>query len=204
MRNLTRIAALLLAAACAAPVLTGCQKEPDFTKESELPYGATMREDKTSFAVPMTYDRRFLDEEQVAAAAQLMAAIQNADADLYRETTFDFYADYQAGTVYRLDSVQDLMDSLHASVAANSGEDFTFNMVLINGIASRQTSSYLSDAFDILDQLRPDEKLSESIEDAWDLTVEWDLAYDGGKSYTVVDEQHIFLFRYDGRYVCMM
>ena len=204
MQKRYRITALLLAALCLP--LAGCSREPDFEKESELPYGATMREDKVSFAIPMTYDRRFIDDPQVTAVADFLASIQNADGDLYRSSTFDYYADYQVNEVYSYKTAQELVQALHDSVASYSGDDFTFNMVLINDFTTDRDTTNLSDAFGLLDGIAPEStpKPSETIEEAWDLTVEWDIAYNGGESYYVVEEQHVLLFKDGDKYLCMM
>ena len=36
-----------------------------------------MREDKSSYAIPIAYDRRFINEEQVTAVTNFFSAIQN-------------------------------------------------------------------------------------------------------------------------------
>ena len=122
MNAIKRLTALTLALLCAAPVLTGCGKKEESIAEDEMPYGSTMREDKNTFAVPMTYDRRFLEEEQVAKVAELCAAVQNADSTLYESATFPFYAQYQMDQVYSLESMDALMDRLHSGLAAGTAE----------------------------------------------------------------------------------
>lgn len=197
----------LLAVLCtaAALMLTGCgEKEPDFTKEAELPYGATMRSDKNSYAVPMTYDRRFLDEAQVAATADILAAIQNQDADLYLQSTPSYYADYQM-EVYECEEYPELLGHFHDYIAESSGEDFQFKMVLINDISDNRNAGGLSDAFTLLKELYDGEgSFEDSIVNAWDLTVEWDLTYDNAAKYAVIEEEHVYLFQTADGYFCVM
>lgn len=201
MKYWSRITALSLAALF---MLAGCgKKEPDFTQEEELPYGATMRSDKTSYAVPMTYDRRFLDDTQVAAVADILCAVQNQDADMYLNCTPDFYAAYQL-EVYGAADYTALLGSLHTTVAESTGEDFTFNMVLINEISTNQNAGNLAEAMILLDNLDEEGSFTSGIQNAWDLTVEWDLSYHNGESYTVINERHIYLFQTAEKCFCLM
>ncbi len=198
----TVILPLLLAVAMTA---AGCEeKEPDFTAESELPYGATMRENSSSYAVPMTYDRRFLEDEEVAAVASLLGAVQNKDADMYTAATPPGYAQYQLDEVYDYESMQELVDALHASVAKQSGEDFQFKMALINDLTASKESGGAADAMKLLDSLSGDTKFSDTVEMAYDLDVEWDLTYDNGGSFATAQSQHIYLFKTKDGCYCMM
>ncbi len=191
----TKIIATGLAVICC--MLTGCsEKEPDFTKEEELPYGATMRSDKNSFAVPMTYDRRFLEEEQITIVADLLASVQNQDAALFEQTAPDFYINYQRDEVYKLDSTDALLDVIHGRLAEASGEDFQFKMVLITDISQDMDSGNLADALVLFNSIYDgDGKFSDTVEEAWDLTVEWDFVYDDGTQYSVAEGEHMYLFR---------
>ena len=91
MNCFRRITALFLMALMLVPCLTACKKEPTTPEEFEmgeadLPYGATMKSNKTSYAVPVTYDRRFVTEEQISTVADFYGAIQNQDAELYQKS----------------------------------------------------------------------------------------------------------------------
>lgn len=193
----TRIIAASMAAVCCMGLLAGCsEKEPDFTKEEELPYGATMRSNKNSFAVPMTYDRRFLDEEQVAVVADLLGAVQNQDTALFEQTAPDFYVSYQRDEVYKLNSTEELLAMLHDRLAEAAGDDFQFSMVLITDISQDRDSGELADALVLFNSIYDgDSKFSDTLEEAWNLTVEWDFVYDNGKQYSVAEGEHMYLFR---------
>lgn len=202
MKYYRRITAL-----CAALplLLAGCgEKEPDFTKEAELPYGATMRSDKNSYAVPITYDRRFFDETQVAKVANILASVQNLDAALYESSTPVYYYSYQK-EAYGCSETTELLENFHAVLAESSGEDFTFNMVLINEISTDLGAGGLAECVALLDVLYDGEgSFVNTVENAWDLTVEWDLAYDGGTQYSVISEEHVYLFQTGDGCFCVM
>lgn len=187
-------------------LLSGCMSDPErptYT-EDELPYGATMRENKTSYAVPMTYDRRFIEEAQVEAVANALGSIQNQDADKYESMTPAYYTAYLK-EVYGCGETDALLAELHTYIAASSGEDFQFNMVLINGVSTNRNAGGLADAFTLLEGIYDGEgSFSDSIVNAWDFTVEWDLSYDEGKQFSVVEEAHIYLFQTADSYFCVM
>lgn len=204
MKQRKAVAAVLLAAVCMCS-LAGCgdQERPTY-EESEMPYGATMRQNKTDFAVPMTYDRRFLDEDQVRAAAAVIGAVQDMDAEQYRSSTFDFYADYQL-SVYEADNAEALMQKIHERLAEQSGDDFTFSMVLIDGVSENRDKGDLNTAMTLLGDLYQGEgKFSEKIEGAWELSMEWDITYENGQKALVLNDRHVCLFKTaDGYYAVM-
>lgn len=199
----------LQAAACVLSVflLTGCagsQQEVTMT-EDELPYGATMRENSTSFAVPMAYDRRFVSEEQVAVVADYFAAIQNQDAELYLASALPLYTEYQIDEVYSYQDAGELVTALHQGIAGQTGEDFQFNMILINEFMQDTSFGGLEAMLDLLDHISDsDQKFSEQLQGAWALELEWNLLYDNQSNSGIVDSQWVYLFQIDDQYYCCM
>ena len=202
-----KITALFLMALVLVPSFAGCGKEPtpeEFEmNEENLPYGATMKSNKTSYAVPVTYDRRFVTEEQISAVADLCGAIQNQDSELYQKITPEGYADYQVNEVYSYESANELIQALHTSVANNTGEDFKFSMVLANGISEDRHGNGLMEAIALMDNLT-ENQFSPSLLGAWDFTLEWDFTYENDTKSTVIDEQHIYVFQTENGYYAMM
>ncbi|MCR4644282.1 MAG: hypothetical protein K5695_02600 [Oscillospiraceae bacterium] len=197
-----RIAALLTAAICLLS-LSACSKRHGMTyTEEELPYGGTMRQNKTSYAVPITYDRRFLNEEQAEVVAGLLGGIQNADAELYTKSTLDFYADYQL-KVYEQDNKEAMVQLFHDNLAKQTGDDFTFTMVLINGLAQDRNNSDIASMLTLLDGINEDSgKFSDTVEEAYKLTLEWDINYSGG--YKVLEDETIYLLKTPDGYFAVM
>ena len=189
----------VLAALCAALMLTACgkgTKERPTIAEDDRPYGATMREDKKSYAVPMSYDRRFLDEEQIGKIADLYAAMQNSDAALYQGTTLPFYQRYQQEKVYGLESPEALIGHLHSMVADRSAEDFQYSMVVISDIAANPKAGTLRNVIEMLeDAYDGSGSFEDSLLESYDMTVEWHISYNDGAENLMVDNQHVFLFR---------
>ena len=168
-----------------------------------MPYGATMKSNKTSYAVPVTYDRRFVTEEQISAVADLCGSIQNQDAEQYQKITPEGYADYQVNQVYSYETTEEMIQALHTSIANNTGEDFKFSMVLVNGVSDDGHSGGLMEAIALMDNLT-ENQFSASMLGAWDFTLEWDFTYENNTKSTIIDEQHIYVFQTENGYYAMM
>jgi hypothetical protein len=172
--------------------------------EDELPYGATMRTDKTSYSLPVTYDRRFLNEAQVTAVTDYLAGVQNCDTELYLASTLQFYVDYQFNEVYEgsYDSMDAFVAALNSSIAENTADDFTFSMITIDEFTTEQNVSGLATMLELLDNIN--EGFSDTVENCWSLEVEWVLSYNGGEDTLAVSDQRLFLVEVDGAYYCIM
>ncbi|MDE6656989.1 MAG: hypothetical protein K2J88_00195 [Oscillospiraceae bacterium] len=202
MKLILKITAL----AMATMLFTGCSQKQDVNMtEDELPYGSTMRENKTSFAVPMTYDRRFVEEEQVIAVANYFASIQNQDVDLYLENALPVYTEYQVNQVYSYQDTSQLVENLHQGIVNQTGEDFEFQMILINEFAQDRNFGGLEAMLDLLDNISDsDIKFSEQIQGAWALELELNFLYNKKASFGTVDSQWVYLFKLDDKYYCCM
>ena len=176
-------------------LLAGCSKEEEIYTEDNLPYGATFTTDKTGYAIPISYDRRFLDETQIRPAADILAAVQQQDAALYESVVPDFYLAYQK-EMYDCEDTAGVLSSIHSILAEESGEDFTYDMVMVNDMATDRNSGELYNALMLLDGIyEGDGNFSDTVTSAWDLNVELDVMYDGDAKYTAITEQHVFLFQ---------
>ena len=203
MKKIYQIGALLTAVV----MLTGCQsaKEKINYTEEELPYGATMRSNKTSYTVPMTYDRRFVNEEQVKAVADYLGAIQNNDAELYESVALPLYTAYQVSEVYSYQSTDELVNALHEGISGQLANDFKFEMVLINEFSTDRSAGGLAAMLDLLDKISPkDAQFTDSLENAWALELEWEFSYNNGEQTGVTENQYLYLMQIDGVYYCCM
>ncbi len=185
--------------------LTGCMEDEGYIAEEDLPYGATMKEMRTSFSVPMSYDRRFITEEQAAVIADYHAGIQNQDAELYIQSTFDFYIDYQLNEMFAdlYKSREEYVDGLHLSMSQQSGEDFKFNMITVSGMTEERVASRLDEMLNMLQDLSGDENFKDSVDSCYAITLEWSVAYNDGAQYLNAKDQKLFLIEIDGRYYCV-
>ena len=92
-----RILVCATAAALLCTGFAGCSDSNSSDSESgvniameDLEYGATMRDDD-SRAVPLEYDKRFLEDGELDALANYYASIQNEDVELFQSCTVEKY-----------------------------------------------------------------------------------------------------------------
>ena len=206
MKMLHRISALLTAAVMGAVLFTGCMSAGPTIAEEDLPYGATMRETKTTFALPVSYDRRFLNDAQVTVLTDYFSAVQNCDGEAYAANTLDFYADYQLNEVYseQYESMDDMMTALHASVAEATAEDFIYNMITVTNFTQERVTSGLNTMIDVLTDISGNPDFEQTLTNCWAVEMEWLLVYNGGASNVIVNEQYVYMFEIDGAYYCVM
>ncbi len=198
-----RYIALLTAALCLS-AFTACGSQGPSMSEGDLPYGATMREDKSSYAVPVTYDRRFLEEAQLTAVANYLSAIQTSDAALYESVTLDFYSEHQLNDIYagQYANMDEMVAALHKSIADTTADDYAFRMVTIEDCTTEQITSGLNTILQILENIDESDNFEETVDACWALNMEWILGYTGGS--LIVSDQKLYLLEIDGKYYCVM
>lgn len=204
--NLHKISALVMAAILGTVMFTGCSSNETTIEEEDLPYGATMREARTTYALPISYDRRFVNDEQLAALTDYLSAVQNCDGTLYRESTLDFYADYQLNEVYagQYEDMDAMMTALHASVAEATAEDFTYAMITIDDFSQERVTTGLGTMIEVLTDISGDEAFTQSVDNCWAVNMQWMLVYNGGASNVIINDQYVYMFEIDGAYYCVM
>lgn len=206
MKSMHQIGALALAAMLGAVMFTGCGSEGVNIAEEDLPYGATMREAKTTYALPVSYDRRFVNDAQLTVLTDYLSAIQTCDGAAYAENTLDFYADYQINTVYKdsVSSADELMTVLHDGIAEMTAADFEFVMVTVDDFTQERVTTGLGTMLEVLSDISGDEAFMDSVDNCWAVEMEWLLRYDGGQSSVLISEQLVYMFEVDGEYFCVM
>lgn len=187
-------------------LFTGCssQKQNMNYTEEELPYGATMKSDKNSYAVPMTWDRRFLEPEQISVVADYLGAIQNADADLYTSVALPLYTAYQVEEVYDYENTEAMVNALHEGLCGQLADDFHFEMVLVNEFSADRNTGGLEAILDLLDKISDGEKFTDTMQNAWALELEWEFSYNQGNGTGSTETQYLYLFLVDDQYYCCM
>ena len=206
MKMLHKISALLTAAVMGAVMFTGCMSNGPTIAEEDLPYGATMREAKTTYAMPVSYDRRFVSDAQLTAITEFLSSIQTCDGDAYAANTLDFYAEYQLNEVYKdtYKTYDEMMTALHSSIAKSTAEDFDFTMVTITDFTQERVTSGLGTMIDVLSEISGDENFEQSLTNCWAVEMEWMFNYNNASSTAIVQDRMIFLFEIDGAYYCVM
>lgn len=196
----------LLCLLLACLMLTGCasQKQKTSYTEEELPYGATMKSDKNSYTVPMTWDRRFFEPEQISAVADYLGAIEQNNPELYASVALPLYTDYQVNEVYDYQNVEELVNALHEGLLGQLADDFRMDMILVNEISDDRNSGGLQAMLKLLDGISEEKPFSETIQNAWSLNLEWEFSYNNGEGSGRTENQYLYLFQIDDKYYCCM
>ncbi len=187
-------------------MLTGCnaaKQQVNYTEE-ELPYGSTMKSDKNSYSVPMTWDRRFIDDEQIKTVSDYIAAIQNNDPELYESVALPLYTEYQVQKVYGYQNTAELVSALHEGLLGQLADDFKFDMVLVDEFSLDRNAGGMQAMLKLLDDISEDGKFSDTIQGAWTLTLEWEFSYNNEEGHGRAENQYLYLFRKDDKYYCCM
>lgn len=216
---ITRHLAALLALISAAVAMTACGDTQEASNSSsavedstifdditfddmdDLDYGATMR-DNTDYAIPVTYDKRFLEDAEVEVLASYYSAIQDQDADLFDECVAEFYIDYYLENAYggllnsdayiaqQYDTFQDQLD----------GADVAFALITVTSCTEDETAedSGITYLKDMCAKLIGEEECEASWDGCKLLTIEPTLT-DGTDSF-VGGEINLFIVQLDGSY----
>lgn len=188
-----------------AVTLTGCMSSGPSVAEEDLPYGATMRESKTTFALPVSYDRRFLNDAQITALTDYLSSIQNCDGEAYANNTIDFYADYQLNEVYQdtYETFDEMLTDMHTSIANSTADDFQFNMITVTGFSQERVSSGMNTMIELLADISGNAEFEQTLTNCWTVRMDWMIRYNGS-STAIVEDRLIYLFEIEGEYYCVM
>jgi hypothetical protein len=138
----------------------------DMTQE-EMPYGSTVREDKTSYKLPVSYDRRFLKTNELESLATFFFALQNNDEILFKTAVPSFYEGYlQESTGNKLNTEAG-MAQLRSVFENKLGNDFVIEMLDISAydkgthknnfdtiVSFMKEASLKSDGTDIVSEIK--------------------------------------------------
>lgn len=121
--------------------------------EDEMPFGATMsdlRAGTGNVPVSVSYDNRFMSEDEARKISDYISAVNTCDAELMKNTCYPSYLDHLVEQ-YESTDVQDYLDTRHKTIADNyvNGE-FDFDYIIVNSLMDENDSD--SDTgFSILD-----------------------------------------------------
>ena len=206
-----RVSALTLALCLALSGFSGCGSDKKTEKAAEesvemsdMEYGATMRED-SSLDVPIEYDKRYLNEDELKVLAQYYSAIQNEDTDALAACTVDFYMDYYLDNAYGgLLDASAFLAQQHETLqkTIENGTDVTIQKIYVSDCKRQEEAGssieYLQNMFN---ELEGDDYCDQHWKDCKTLTVQPVMT--DGTNYAEADEANIFLVNLDGSYyVC--
>lgn len=193
----------LTAAALLAGMLTGCgQNETESIAEENLPYGATLITDTEKGEVPITYDRRFFDADEIQTLSSYFYALESQNVELLEETTLDLYIDFIVDAMYQgLAGTDGLLTEMNAKFAVEENVPYTIQDVEITAFYTVEDNANtdLENLYNMLQELSGDENYLQRINGGKYLTYTIQTQSDGQtKTFT---DQTLFLIQVDGVYV---
>jgi hypothetical protein len=189
--------------------LTACGQqtttETSDIAEEDLPYGATMVTetlDSDNGSVPITYDRRYFETEEIETLSQYFYALETGDTDLMTDATLPLYMDYVVETMYQgLIGMDGLVQAMQVAFSPEDDEAYTIQSVEITDIATEDDQNTdLENLYTMLTELSEDENYADTISNGKYLTYTIKTETEDGTSKTFTDRT-MFLIAVDGKYV---
>jgi len=144
--------------------LTGCGNSSDANLSSEelYPYGTTLTFSKTT-AVPIQYDKQYLDDSLAEAVAKYYHSIAANDAKEFSESLFPMYHTYELDELYSgLITDEDLVTKTRQTLASYYEKDFSIAMVDVTYAVTEDNLDPTRDAVkNMLIDLAADEKVED-------------------------------------------
>lgn len=111
--------------------------------ENEMPFGATMTDlycDKDNVPVSISYENRFMTEDEARKVSDYISALNTCDAELMQKTCYPSYLDYLVEQ-YENTDVQNYLDERHKTISNNyTNGEFNFNYIIVNSLMDEDDS----------------------------------------------------------------
>ncbi|MDE6092228.1 MAG: hypothetical protein K2G14_03945 [Ruminococcus sp.] len=121
--------------------------------ENDLPFGATMIDlisDRGGVPVSISYEKRFMTEDEAKKISDYISAMNNCDAELMKNTCYPPYLDYIVNQ-YEDTDIQGYLDSIHSDIVSSYTDgEFDFNYIIVNSLMDEDDDDD-STSFSILD-----------------------------------------------------
>ncbi|MBQ8515672.1 MAG: hypothetical protein IJ496_09775 [Ruminococcus sp.] len=196
---------LMLAGVMLASMLTGCSEEAENVAEEDLPYGATMITSSTENGAPVTYDRRFFDEEEIQTLSSYFYALETQDAELLDETTLDVYTDFVVEALYQgLAGFDGLLTQMSGTFAVEENVPYTIKDVEITAYYTieEDANTDLENLYNMLSELSGEENYAQRI-GAGGKSITYTIITESDGEAKTMKDQMLFLIQVDGQYtVC--
>ncbi len=132
----------------------------------DLDYGSTMREDDDVYAVPLYYDKRYLEEEELTVLANYFLAIQNQDVSLLEEVTLDFYMESLYENAYGGlldDSAYVTQQYSRFQELVDTEEDIQFSMITVDNVLYQEDAgSEIDYVVEMFNELNDDDSFCDT------------------------------------------
>lgn len=109
----------------------------------DMSFGATMTDlytDTDNVPVSISYENRFMTEDEARKVSDYISALNTCDAELMRNTCYPSYLDYLVEQHGNTD-VQDYLDTRHSTIAKSyTHGEFNFDFIITNSLMGENDS----------------------------------------------------------------
>lgn len=212
------IRSILALTLCGAMLLpcTACGKEEastpsddvsDYDFHNDGAYGTVESVDNTSYSLPITYDKNFLDEAELQQITDYFYAVQTQDKDLFDSVTEPSYIDFLLETAYsdllNTDAYLAQLNEAFLDALPDGTESFSFSMIEVTNCTEGEGADSQYDSIvDMYDDFNGEGWTEEHLSSCKTLTVVATMT-DDGTNYLDSQEMTVILINLDDTlYVC--
>lgn len=184
-------------------VLTGCSEEAENVAEEDLPYGATMITDSENGEVPITYDRRFFETDEIKTLSSYFYALESKDEELLDATTLDLYTDFVVKAMYQgYAGFDGLLTQMSGTFEVEENVPYTIKDVEITAYYTieNDANTDLENLYNMLGELSGEENYSQRI-GAGGKSITYTIITESDGETKTLEDQMLFLIQVDGEYV---
>jgi hypothetical protein len=170
-------------------------------KQQDMPYGATLADNKKDYKLRVQYDRRFLNEAQIKVVTNYFYAVKTKDKTLFDSVMVPYYEDYAKSMSSEVKSTSDIINNSYLYLESNVGTGFDISMIDIVGAAKETTVSGIDTIKEFMDKIYEKNgqgKFSEKVTQAYCLTV--DITVKNKDLSNIVSGDKVYLFQVGNDY----
>lgn len=187
---------------------SGCSKEEssrENVKMTDLPYGSTMVDDNKNYKIPILYDKRFLEANQLEAITNYYYAVQENDLELYNSTMIPIFSDYiKANSSTGEADSKYMLENAHSTINVMIGGNFEIKSCEVTGITPEHVTSgidTLLEKMDLVSEKIDGTKISDKVTKAYAITLNFTVK--SGENSAIIPDDILFLFEIDNKFYVM-
>ncbi|NLK70403.1 MAG: hypothetical protein GX286_03040 [Clostridiales bacterium] len=185
---------------------TGCSNDNKSSsrisvKMSDLPYGSTMVNDNKNYKIPILYDKRFLEANQLKAVTDYYYSIQAKDLALYEATMIPIFSEFiKANSSTGEADAKYILENAHSTLNAMIGENFKIKSCEITAITTEKVISGIDTVLEKMNLVSKEidgTRISDKIKKGYAVTVSFTVQ--SGEKSTIISDDILYLFEMDDK-----
>ena len=200
--------AAVLLAACLLTACGGSSDDDNIIHEKDLPYGATLVEDKTTYSIPVEYDRRFVPVKALETAVRYYQTIQDRDAAAFEALQFPLWHDYYLKDVLGGEFTDAaILENTCKELDEYVGGEFAFSQIAVTGFITDNVNEVTQNTVALMDKMAEEKgktKVSEGITEFYEMTITRYLTTKAaavkGPTAKFIENELLYVFCHDGQW----